>query len=274
MTDPRAALVAIGALPDGEIEIAEAALQLARIDAPAADWRGCRAHLSGLAREAALIGRDIAEGDTAAQAAALADLLVAQHSYVGDTRAYDDLANANLIRVIERRRGLPVALGVLWLHAAQAAGWAAHGIDFPAHFLIALGDASPPVVIDPFAGGRVLDVPALHALLRQVEGPGAAWRPALLAPMGTRAVLLRLQNNIRLRRERAGDAAGALICLHDMLRIAPRETALWWEAARLAALGGAVGAAMAALGEIAAIAPDTEAAAARAAMEALRSRPN
>jgi regulator of sirC expression with transglutaminase-like and TPR domain len=274
VSDPRAALVAIGALPDAEIDIAEAALQLARVDAPEADWRACRTHLSRLAREAAAMASDIAEGDAAAQAAALAELMVAQHSYVGDAVTYDDLANANLIRVIERRRGLPVALGVLWLHAAHAAGWTAHGIDFPGHFLVALTDATPPVVIDPFAGGRVLDVPDLHALLRRVEGPGAAWRPALLAPMGTRAVLLRLQNNIRSRRERAGDAEGALTCLHDMLRIAPQATALWWEAARLAAQGGAVAAALAALSEVAALAPAEEAAAARAAMEALRSRLN
>ena len=274
MSDPRAALVAIGALPDAEIDIAEAALQLARVDAPEADWLECRAHLSRLAREAAAMAPGVAAGDAPAQAAVLAELLVAQHSYVGDAVTYDDLANANLIRVIERRRGLPVALGVLWLHAAHAAGWAAHGIDFPGHFLLALADATPPVVIDPFAGGRVLDVPDLHALLRRVEGPGAAWRPALLAPMGARAVLLRLQNNIRSRRERAGDAEGALTCLHDMLRIAPRETALWWEAARLAAQGGAVTAALAALSEVAALAPAEEAAAARAAMEALRSRLN
>ena len=87
-------------------------------------------------------------------------------------------------------------------------------------------------------------------------------------------MLLRLQNNIRSGRERAGDVEGALTCLHDMLRIAPRETALWWEAARLAAQGGAVTAALAALSEVAALAPAEEAAAARAAMEALRSRLN
>ena len=52
MTNPRTALEAIGQLPDGEIDIADAALQLARIDAPEADWEGARAHLSELARAA------------------------------------------------------------------------------------------------------------------------------------------------------------------------------------------------------------------------------
>ena len=52
MIDPIAALEAIGTLPDAEIDIAEAALQLARIDAPDADWRAARAHLTVLAQEA------------------------------------------------------------------------------------------------------------------------------------------------------------------------------------------------------------------------------
>ena len=36
MSDPRAALEAIGHLPDGEIDLADAALHLARVDAPLA----------------------------------------------------------------------------------------------------------------------------------------------------------------------------------------------------------------------------------------------
>ncbi|MGH7042385.1 MAG: SirB1 family protein, partial [Acetobacteraceae bacterium] len=143
---------------------------------------------------------------------------------------YDNPANANLIRVIERRRGLPVALGVLWLHAARAAGWPAHGVDFPAHFLIALEGAGGQLVIDVFEGGTVLDAPALRALIKRVAGPEAELRPGLLRSAGTRAVLLRLQNNIRTRRLGAGDMAGALAATRDMLRIAPDEGNLWREA--------------------------------------------
>ena len=52
MSDPRDALEAIGALPDSEIDIGDAALQLARIDPPDADWQAARAHLTELARAA------------------------------------------------------------------------------------------------------------------------------------------------------------------------------------------------------------------------------
>ena len=55
----RAALEAIGLLPDTEIDIGDAALQLARIDAPDADWQAARAHLSELARDAVALADTI-----------------------------------------------------------------------------------------------------------------------------------------------------------------------------------------------------------------------
>jgi len=227
MTEPRTALDAIGVLPDTEIDIADAALQLARVDAPDADWQSASAHLSALARDAAAL----ATLDTLpARVEALGDLLVERHGYAGDDRTYDDLANANLIRVIERRRGLPVALGILWLHTARAAGWAAHGVDFPAHFLISLHGAGGSTVLDVFHGGAPLGTAELRVLLRRVEGESAELRPGLLRPMSARGVLLRLQNNIATRRMAAGDLTGTLDCVTDMLRIAPDQAELWQQA--------------------------------------------
>ena len=227
MTEPRTALDAIGLLPDTEIDIGNAALQLARVDAPDADWQAAHVQLSDLARHAVDLARSLRTADVSLRAEALAGLIAGRHAYAGDLETYDDLANANLIRVIERRRGLPVALGVLWLHAARAAGWECHGVDFPAHFLIALEEGSKQVVLDVFHGGTVMSAKDLRALLRRIEGPDAELRPGLLKPMNTRRVLLRLQNNIMTRRLQGGDIEGGLSCTEDMLRIAPDQAELW-----------------------------------------------
>jgi regulator of sirC expression with transglutaminase-like and TPR domain len=230
MSEPRAALRAIGQLADAEIDIGSAALQLARVDVPEADWRGAARHLSDLAhgavRRAAMMDRE----DLPGRAAALSELLVNEFGYAGDLETYDDPANANLIRVIERRRGLPVALGVIWLHAARAAGWGSHGVDFPAHFLVALEGYKTQVVLDVFNGGQVMSARELRALLKRVEGQTAELRPGLLQPMSTRRVLLRLQNNIMTRRLEAGDLRGGLRCTEDMLLIAPDQAELWRQA--------------------------------------------
>lgn len=273
MSGPREALEAIGQLPDAEIDIGNAALQLARVDAPDTDWRRAEDHLSTIAREAVIRATRIAPEDGPTQAAMLAELLGMQFGYEGDAETYDDLANANLIRVIERRRGLPVALGVLWLHAARAAGWAAHGVDFPGHFLVALVHGAATTVIDPFQGGDVLDMPALQLLLRRAEGARAKLRPGMLAPMSQRAVLLRLQNNIKWRRYHAGDVAGALACTQDMQLIAPLDSGQVWDAAMLEAELGQVAAALRSLARFAAMAP-AEAQRAQDVMDELRSRLN
>ena len=247
--DPSLALDAIGQLPDEEIDIAQAALLFALVDQPAGDWAGAAAHLSVLVREMV----DQADGmasQTAPARAGVVSALMGRHGYAGDTATYDSPANANLLQVIERRRGLPIALGVLWLHAARAVGWPFYGLDFPGHFLLAVGGPVPlsgirssapgRVVVDVFAGGMPLENDALLALLRRTHGPQAELHPGMLAPMPARAVLLRLQRNVQGRRAARGDVAGARACVRDMLRIDPENVILWQDAALLSTRMGDV----------------------------------
>ena len=283
MPDARDALDAIGQLPDVEIDIAGAALQLGRIDAPDSDWHSARRHLSELAREAVDMSRGLDSADIAARVGGLAGLITGRHRYAGDTESYDDPANANLIQVVERRRGLPVALGILWLHCTRAIGWNAHGLDFPGHFLLALdaqaegrGKGAPQqVVLDVFAGGVPLAAKDMRTLLKHVEGPSAELRPGVLAPMSARRVLLRLQENVRTRRLRANQLPSALRCTEDMLRIAPDHAALWREAAVMNQSLDYVAAALRCYARFLDLVPSGETAArTRAAMDHLRARLN
>jgi len=281
MTNPlveaRAALEAAGRLPDAELDIAAVALQLARVDAPAADWRGADHHLSDIARaavEAAASDPEADAGDLSRRRAALAELLHDRLGYAGDTESYEDLSNANLLKVIERRRGLPVALGILWLHAAEAAGWEAHGVDFPGHFLVALSGRGQ-VVVDVFGAGAPLEARDLRVLLKRFAGESAELGRDTVAPMGKRAVLLRLQNNIKVRRLRDGDLAGAVACTEDMLRIAPEAAPLWREAGLMHQRLGHVTAAILALERFLLLSPDgPQAARVRGLLEELRHRLN
>ena len=275
MSDPRAALDAIGQLPDSEIDIADAALQLARVDAPDADWEEARDHLSDIARAVAALADTLTDADLATRAVALSGLLGGRFGYKGDAENYDDPKNANLIHVVKRRRGLPVALGTIWLHAARAAGWDAHGVDFPAHFLVALMGEKTQSILDVFNGGTPLSGRDLRALLRRVEGEKAELRPGLLRPMTARRVLLRLQNNIMTRRLQSDDTAGALACAEDMLRIAPDHAELWRQAAAMNQQMDRVGAALRCYDRFLALVPDGEVASqVRTLVGSLRSRLN
>ncbi|MBM3587036.1 MAG: tetratricopeptide repeat protein [Alphaproteobacteria bacterium] len=276
--EPRSAIEAAGSLPDLELDIATVALQLARVDAPKADWRKGAAHFSDIARkvvQAASMDSKADAGDLEARRLILAETLHGHFGYQGDSETYEDMANANLIRVVERRRGLPVALGILWLHAADAAGWAAFGVDFPGHFLLALEGPKGKLILDVFAGGKVLEAQDLRALLKRVEGEKAELRPGVLRPMTRREVLLRLQNNIKLRRLRGGDVKAALSATEDMLRLAPDQAALWREAGLMNQRLERIGAALGCLDRFLELVPEGEAAArVRALAGELRQRLN
>lgn len=282
MAEPWQALEAIGLLPDVEIDPATAALQLARLDSPRSDWQAASAHLSELAREAAAIGNVLSGRSVEARIGALAGLIHARLGYRGDSESYDHLDNANLIRVIERRRGLPVSLGVLWLHCIRAAGWDGHGIDFPGHFLVALGTpaarerADGParqtrVLIDAFGSGASVGSADLLLLLARIGSRDTALRPGMVRPMSTRDVLLRLQRNLVQRRLAAGETKAALGSLEGMLQIAPDVAANWLNAADLNRHLGRIHEAIGCLERFLALVPNSAAAIqARAQLDELR----
>jgi len=150
----------VGSSPSPTLPIAEAALALASFDRPRIALARYRQHLAALARD---VGRHAgAASGLAAQANALNEIILLKHGYSGDELTYDDLQNANLMRVIDRRKGLPVAFGILYLSAARAQGWDAVGLGFPGHFLIRLSQGPERIIVDPFHGGRTLDAMALR----------------------------------------------------------------------------------------------------------------
>jgi regulator of sirC expression with transglutaminase-like and TPR domain len=138
---------------------------------------------------------------------ALAETLSGHLRLTGDLLTYDSLDNADILSVCTRRRGLPVALGVLYLHVARRCGLKVAGVDFPGHFLLRIETGEGPLALDPFSEGRVvLPSELARRALRTGLTPDVAGRlDLLMTPVSDRAVLIRLQNNIFARAQAAGD---------------------------------------------------------------------
>ena len=168
-----------------------------------------------------------------ARAKILARVIGTEFGFVGDRQSYDDPDNADLIRVIDRRRGLPVSLTILYVAAARRLGWAADALNTPGHVVARIGSETEPVLIDPFDGGAMLDAERFAALLRAVLGPDTAPRPEHLTAMSNRSVLVRLLMNQASRAERGGNPGRALTLYQRMTVIAPSNAHAWWEHARL-----------------------------------------
>lgn len=243
--DALEALARVAAQDDDAIDLAETALSLASLDRPRVALDRYRDHLAELAASV----RGATPDDPALDecVAALNAALFERHGYQGDTQNYDDLQNANLMRVIDRKRGLPVALSILYLHAGRAQGWAMTGVNFPGHFLIRLDLGAGRAITDPFHGGRTLGTGELRALLKSTAGQDAELAPVHYAALGNRDILLRLQNNIKLRQIQAGQIEAAVTTLEGMLAFAPAKAELWRETGLLRARLGQVRAALGAL---------------------------
>jgi regulator of sirC expression with transglutaminase-like and TPR domain len=226
------------------LALADAALALAARRETPEDPTACTEHLAQLAADVRLASG--AASDIAGRAQVLASVIAGRHRYRGDAETYDDLQNADLRRVIERRKGLPVALGILYIHCGRAQGWTMRGLAFPGHFLVRIEDGVERAIIDPFNGGALCGAAELRALLKATAGSAAELDPTHYAAVSDRRILLRLQNNIKQRLVRAERYAEAIATIADMLLFAPDEAPLWRESGLLNAhldnIGAAIGA--------------------------------
>ncbi len=228
------ALRRIGGAEDHEIDLAEAALLLAALDRPQVPLDRYRHHLSLLRRDTAQEGaRAGADSDLGARVESLNRVIFGRYGYTGDEDTYESLDNADLMRVIDRRCGLPVTLGIVYLQTALSQGWEASGLAFPGHFLLRLELGAQRAIVDPFHGGRSLEPTEMRELLKTLAGQEAELAPRHYAPVDRRTVLLRLQNNIKMRLLRDHRPEDALARVEAMLLFAPRDAGSWREAGLL-----------------------------------------
>ncbi|MCK6417357.1 MAG: transglutaminase-like domain-containing protein [Alphaproteobacteria bacterium] len=228
--DPQAYLATLAESNDAQIDLGMAALAIGLLAQPGVSAGRFLHHLQSLGSEvAARFDEYRARGEedsVLTRLASLKDIIVLRHGYVGDQERYDDLQNANLVRVIERRKGLPIALCILAIHAARACSWHAEGLLLPGHVLVRLDHDGKRLIFDPFDSCKIMEAPDLRALMKRLQGPQAELSAQYYIPADNRDLLLRLQNNIKFRQIESEDYDGALKTVAVMRLIAPGDARL------------------------------------------------
>ncbi|MDQ3607619.1 MAG: transglutaminase-like domain-containing protein [Actinomycetota bacterium] len=130
-----------------------------------------------------------------AEAQACAGLLGAKLGFAGDSEQYDHPDNSMLDLVLARRRGLPILLSVVYVEVARRAGIPLAGVGLPGHFVVGHFGVTPPLLLDPFAGGGVVGGDVAQELLRP-------WRAHEIA--------LRMLNNLVAAYQRRADLGAAI----------------------------------------------------------------
>ncbi|HJO74328.1 MAG TPA: transglutaminase-like domain-containing protein [Rhodospirillales bacterium] len=234
----RRRLIEIGNAEDADIDLGMAALILAAADRPGVPLEPYQRHLDGIAAEVgAYVGQGEDESnpknDLELRIEALVQVIVRRYGYGGGDDVFDDLDAANLMRVIDSRSGLPVALGIIFMATGRALGWDISGLDFPGRFLVRLEAGGERKIIDPFGDGAVIEAPDLRDMFKAMAGNHVELTPRHYRDASNRGILLRLQGNIKSRLVRGERWDDAVEAIETMVLFAPGETDLWHEAGLL-----------------------------------------
>ncbi len=240
--DPAAFLIETGEREDSAIDLGLTALAMAAMTHPGISIDRYQFHLDKLCKDVkARHDELLAEGaddDAGAQLAALKHILSDRENYEGDIDNYDDLQNADLMRVIDRRKGMPIAIAILYIDVGRKIGFDIDGLNFPGHFLCRIGHGNHRLIFDPFSRCEVLDAPGLRQLIKRIKGMNAELSASYYEPATNREILIRLQNNIKLRLIEAGEYKDALNAVEMMRLIDPNEYRLLFDAGVLYAKTG------------------------------------
>jgi regulator of sirC expression with transglutaminase-like and TPR domain len=224
----------VGETPDEDINLAEAALSLAAEESPGISLERYQHHITKLINEVSerheQLLKEGAQDDAQTCLAALKHILYDKYEYQGDVETYDDLQNANLIRVIERRKGLPVTISLLAIHIGEAQGWEIEGLNFPAHVICRIEKNGERVLFDPFNRFQVMQASDLRQLLKTLVRPDAELAASYYEPATKRDLLIRLQNNIKLRQIEDENYTEAVKTVERMQAIDPEEYRLLFDA--------------------------------------------
>ncbi|GAB4337688.1 MAG: SirB1 family protein [Dehalococcoidia bacterium] len=208
---------------DHEVDLFGAAVILARIRDDNVDGHACARELDLIAE--AVVDDVGGRGDTEALASAIDHELFTVRGFQGAREEMDDPRNSCIDQVLQRRRGLPILLSLVYMEVAQRVGLPCDGIGYPGHFIVRYGEPGNPRYVDPFHQGARLDREELLAGLRG-QPLGGATPESFLAGVTRRQFIQRMLNNLRAAYRVHRDISRWLDTVELQIRLEPWNASL------------------------------------------------
>lgn len=183
--------------PDEEINLAEAALMIARLEYHDLDISDYLSKIHTMALE---INNRLPETANAAEILKqLNHVLFIEKGYEGNSNSYYDPKNSFLNDVIERKLGIPISLSILYIVLGHKLGLPLAGVSFPGHFLVKLEISDGAIVLDPYFGGISLNEEDIEERLQEYYGPrlDKSRLHGVLASCSNKEIILRVLRNLR-----------------------------------------------------------------------------
>jgi regulator of sirC expression with transglutaminase-like and TPR domain len=130
-------------------------------------------------------------------------LAVMRGRLVGNRADYHDPRNSFIDDVLTRGLGLPITLSVVAIEVGRRLDVPVAGVGLPSHFVVREGTRE--LYGDPFNDGALYDRAGLVAVWQRLVGEGHPFDELHLLPVGERAILIRMLNNLRAVSARAAD---------------------------------------------------------------------
>lgn len=208
--------------PDEQIDLLRAALLIAADSYPGLNIDDYVARVDDWAGQ---LRRQIpADAPTETRLRRLNHFLFGVLGFKGNAEDYYDPRNSFLNEVLDRRRGIPITLSVIYLEFAQRLDLAVRGVSFPGHFLVKLPHGGGEIVLDPYHRGVSLGEEELRRRLHEVfDGPIDELAP-FLQTASKRDILVRILANLKGIYQQQGHAEQALGVVNKILLVNPALT--------------------------------------------------
>jgi regulator of sirC expression with transglutaminase-like and TPR domain len=180
--------------PDADIDLARAALVIARSEYPALDIDAYLGRLDALA-DRARPARQAA--DPLGRLHRLRECLFEELGFAGNVGDYYDPRNSYLNEVLERRLGIPITLSLVLIEVGSRLGLQIEGIGLPGHFVTGARVGGEPVLLDPFNGGTILTGEACGDLVAWAVGRPVELTAEQFVPVTKRQFLTRMLSNLK-----------------------------------------------------------------------------
>lgn len=113
--------------------------------------------------------------------------------FAGDEENFYDPQNSYLNRVVDRRRGNPINLSLLYLLLARRLQLPMAGIGLPGHFICRYQSTAAEIYLDAFHHGKFL---TKADCIQYLMNGNHSLQDEFLAPVSTRRILMRICSNL------------------------------------------------------------------------------
>ena len=122
--------------------------------------------------------------------------LFKEKGFTGNTDNYYALGNNFLNFVIDKKTGIPITLGVVYIEVGRRAGLPLVGVNFPGHFLVKYQSEHLDILLDVFENGAFMTEETLRAKLQANFDEVVLLEPNMLAEATDKEILARILRNL------------------------------------------------------------------------------